>query len=393
MKPLPTLLTCAAVLSIGAGITWIMMVTGETEPEPVQKSTVPLVRSMVVVAVDKRIDVTTQGTVTARTEIDLVTQVGGAVQWISASMANGGFFAAQEVLVRLDTRDQELEITRSLAQVAQAKLRVASEEAEAEIARREWEKLGKGEASALTLREPQVREAKAALAAAEAVLAKAKLDLERASISAPFAGRVRTKGVDVGQYVTVGTPLARVYSVDTAEVRLPLHDSKLRYLDLPLSYRDGPDNGPTPTVTLRAQFAQRPQQWAGRIVRTEGEVDARTRMVYAIAEIEDPYGRSNAGENVDRPPLSVGMFVDATIHGRTFRNVIEIPRSAVRSEDSVLVIDSDSRLQRREILLLDQNASTATVESGLEPGERICLSPISVFVEGMRVDLASPGGF
>ena len=384
MKTVPTIITCAFILGIGAGGIYLL---NRFKAEPVAAKLVVnlrVVSSQVVHNSSKRIDVTTHGTVTPRTEISLVAQVSGEVTSISSSLENGGFFAAKDVLVQLDQRDYKLEVTGAAAIVAQAELRVELEEAEAEVAAREWKSVGKGAATPLTLRVPQVQEAKAGRAAAKAALAKANLALERTTIRAPFAGRVRAKTVDIGQFVTVGTKLARIYAIDFAEVRLPLHDSKLKYLDLPLTFGGKAKNGKDTVVTLRARFAQQVQERTGTIVRTEGEIDAKSRMVHAIARVADPYSRDGGHE---RPPLSVGMFVEAVIHGRTFDNVVEISRDAVRDGDEVLVIDDDNRMYRRKIRPLHRGEHTVIVEKGLYDGDRICLSTIGVFVEGMKVKL------
>jgi RND family efflux transporter MFP subunit len=385
MKAVPTILTCVVILGACAGGIYLL-----DKYKAVQVATNPavaprVVSSQVVHESNKRIDVTTHGTVAPRTEISVVAQVSGSVTSISDSLENGGFFAAQAVLVQLDDRDYRHEVTRVEAVVAQASLRVTLEEAEALVAAREWEEVGKGVASPLTLRVPQVQEAKAALAAAKASLATANLALERTTIRAPFAGRVRAKSVDVGQFVATGTRLARIYAVDFAEVRLPLHDSKLRYLDLPLTSGGVRSNGEGVAVTLRARFAQRIQEWTGTIVRTEGEVDPKSRMIHAIARVADPYSRDG---DAGRPPLSVGMFVEAVIHGKTFENVIEIPRDAVRDGNEVLVIDENNKMFRRKIQPLHRGERSVVVEKGLEEGERICLSAIGVFVKGMKVELA-----
>jgi len=388
MKTAATVVSCGLILGLCAGGIWTLD-HFKTEPEHVKPEVRPrVVRSQVVRTINKRIDVTTHGSVYPLREINLIAQVSGMVRTISPSLRNGGFFEANDVLVQLDDRDYKLEVTRTAAQVAQAKLRVIQEEAEAEIARREWQKLGRGKSTPLTLREPQVLEAKAGLAAAEATLAKAELALERTTIRAPFAGRVRAKSIDAGQFVSLGVVLARIYSIDFAEVRLPLHDSKLKYLDLPLSFRRNGSTEAKVTVTLRARFAQETQEWTGKIVRTEGEIDPRSRMIHAIARISDPYGRNG---DRDRPPLSVGMFVEATIHGKTFDNVIEIPRDAVRDASDVFVIDAEHRMHRRAVRLLHRGEKTVIIEKGLEDGERICLSTIGVFIENMSVELEAGG--
>ena len=259
---------------------------------------------------------------------------------------------------------------------------MATEEQEAEVARKEWESLGEGEPTSLVLREPQIAEAKAAWASAQAALDRAKYDLERTIVRAPYAGRVWEKRVDLGQFVTRGSQIARIYSVDLAEVQLPIPDEELAFVDLPLAYRGRAGNSNKPRVKLTATFAGKKHEWRGRIVRTEGEIDPQSRMVRAVAQIKDPYGYT---AHPGRPPLAVGMFVEAEIQGRLARGVVSLPRAALRTGDRVLVVDEESRLRFREVEILRAESDRVIVRSGLEEGERVCVSIVETAVEGMQV--------
>ena len=161
----------------------------------------------------------------------------------------------------------------------------------------------------------------------------------------------------------------------------PLPDSDLAYLDLPLVYR-GQSSKKGPRVTLRANFAGKAHEWEGRIVRTEGEIDSMSRMVHAVAQVTDPYGR---GKDPDRPPLAAGLFVEAEIQGRKVENVILLPRAALRENDRVLVVDSEERLRFREVDLLRVTREEVVVQGGLKAGERVCLSPLEAVTDGMKV--------
>ena len=195
----------------------------------------------------------------------------------------------------------------------------------------------------------------------------------------PFAGRVRKKHVDVGQYVNRGTPVARVYAVDYAEVRLPISDREAAFVDLPIGYRGG-ESGPE--VRLHARYAGRDYTWTGRVVRTEGELDAKTRMIHAVARVEDPYGRS---DDSDRPPLAVGLFVDAEIMGRTIPGVISLPLEAVLGSDEVIVVSEGGEIDIRQIEALRRESDRILVSAGIEAGERVVTGPLTVAVEGMLV--------
>ena len=372
------------VLAAGGG-GYLLLVSLRPEAIPaVQHVPVPVVRAVEAVERTIQIIVRTQGNVDARTEIDLVPEVSGKVIEMSPSLTSGGFFEEGEVLLAIDPRSFELAITREKASVARAEQLLKIEEAEAEVARKEWLELGRGEKpSPLVLREPQLAEARAVLAAAQAVLQEAELDRDRTKIAAPFAGRVRRSAVDVGQFVTRGERLARLYAVDYAEVRLPVPDEELAYIDLLLDYRGGGVVQDGPLVNLHADFAGRRHTWTGRIVRTDGEIDSRTRQVVLIAQVENPYGRSQD----QRPPLAVGMFVQAEILGRHYEDVIALPPSAIRNRNKVLVIDEDERLHLREVEVLRSNRDSVLITSGLDAGELVCLSILETVTEGMKVQI------
>lgn len=387
MSPRLLKLVLPLVILVAAAVGAAMIVSARPEVEVVEPVVdPPLVRVVAVTPAPVTQDVTSRGTVMPRTEATLVAEVAGRIDWVSPSFASGGFFAAGDALVRLDARDYELAVTRARAEVARAEVAVAREEAEAEVARREWIALGRsGEPPALVARGPQLAEARAAVAAAEAALAQAELNLERTTLRAPFAGRVRDKQADVGQYVAPAQPLARVYAVDYVEVRLPVADDQLAFLDVPLAYRGAAATADGPIVTLRADFAGRTHDWRGRIVRTEGEIDARTRTLNLVARVDHPYARQG-----DRPPLAVGMFVEATIRGRTVPDVVELPRVALREGGAVprlLVADGD-RLRFREVTVHRRQGESVFISGGLAAGDLVCISPIEAPADGMRVRVA-----
>jgi RND family efflux transporter MFP subunit len=342
----------------------------------------PAVRVLPVTPESVQLTVRTQGSVAPRTESDLVPEVGGRVVWVSPALAAGGFFEEGEPLLRLDRADHEVKLLRAEAALASAR-------SQAELARRNQDRSVRlqqdGLIAATTHEDAQntSRVAAASLRDADAALAQARRDLDRTELRAPFAGRVREKRVDVGQFVERGTPAARLYAVDYAEVRLPVTDADLAFLDLALDHRgsDAPARGPG--VVLSARFAGADHRWKARVVRTEGEIDPRSRLVHVVARVDDPYGRPGNGEG--RPPLAVGMFVDAAILGRTVDAAIVLPRAALRGEDRVLVVDAQDRLTWRRVTVLRADRDTVIVGAGLQQGERVVLSPLEAPVEGMPV--------
>lgn len=344
-----------------------------------------LVRAVEVKAEPVTFTVEAQGTVAPRTQIELVPEVSGRIVEVSPSFNSGGFFSAGDILVQLDRRDYELSVASAEAEVAQAKVALVREQAEAEVARREWKNLRGGTPPPLVAREPQLAEARARLAAAEAQLARAQLDLERTTLRAEFDGRVREESVDAGQFVERGRTIAHLYSVDVAEIRLPIANDELAHLDLTLDRGNGNADVEGPEVTVSAEFAGQTYRWKGRLVRTEGEVDPQSRMVHTVAAVEDPYGRR---EHTGKPPLAVGMFVRAAISGRTLEKAYVLPSVALRGGDQVAVVDADDKLRYRAVTVARSEREKVIITGGLSDGDVVCISPLDAAVEGMLVRVA-----
>ncbi len=387
IRPLKVLLPLV-VLAGAVGAAYVMYINRppvETRTPVIEP---PSVRVQRVEMSSVDLTVSSQGTVQPRTSSQLVPEISGSVIEVSPSFAVGGFFEEGDVLLKIDPYDYQQAVISGRSQLAQAKLRLAQEEAEAEVARREWEEIGRGNATALTLRQPQVEDARAAVAAAEAALERAERDLERSEVKAPYAGRVQSKDVDVGQFVNKGNTVGRIYAVDSAEIRLPLPDEELAYVDVPMSYR-GNQQQTGPRVTLVTDFAGRRHTWQGRIVRTESEIDPVSRMVHVVAEVADPYG---ASDDPSRPPLAAGMFVEAEITGRRADNVVELPWAALRGRNQVLVVEDGGRLRFRDVEVLRSTTDSVLISSGLAEGEVVCISALDTVTDGMAVRVLGDNG-
>jgi RND family efflux transporter MFP subunit len=341
----------------------------------------PTVRVMAAELQDVQLHIETQGSVAPRTESDLVAEVAGRITWVSPHLAVGGFFEEGELLAQIEASDYELALERAEAALTRAESELALAQSHLER-RRNLAQRGVASPAALDEAVSRERVASASVRDARALRSQAHRDLERSRVVAPFAGRVREKRVDVGQFVGRGAGVARIYAVDYAEVRLPIPDGEAAFVDLPIDYRGEAGESRGPEVVLRAQFAGREYSWSGTIVRTEGEIDPRTRMIQTVARIQDPYGRS---EQPDRPPLAVGMFVKAEISGRLLEDVVVLPRSALRGRDQVVVVDGEGRLRLRRVDILRKERETAVISAGLAPGELVCTSPLETIDEGSEV--------
>ncbi|MEP3073897.1 efflux RND transporter periplasmic adaptor subunit [Maricaulis sp.] len=376
------------VAVVGVAVLFMLFAT---QPQPQRANSAPRPVAVFVAEAERgeiALTVDSQGEAQPRNQINLVPQVAGRITFVNPDFIEGGFFEAGETLIQIDDADYRLAVTRASAQVAQAQQALAREQAESELAASEWEELGEGQASALTLREPQLAEARAQLAAAQAALQSARLDLQRTQISAPFAGRVRSKNAGLGQYVSPGTNLGEVFATDTVMVRLPLTDHDLSLLGIPVAYNAANDERGGVPVVLSATVAGGYHEWEGRITRTDSAIDPQTRVLYAIAEVTDPYG---SGAD-DGAPLAIGLFVNAAIQGREVDNAYIIPRNALRGEDSVYIVREGGTLEIHTVDIIDSSPERVIVSSGVEAGDLVVVSPIRGASTGMRVHTYNAGG-
>jgi RND family efflux transporter MFP subunit len=380
MRNLKVLLPVAALALSLVGAAILIATSSPVEGRPSQRKPRP-VRVLEVQPLTVQLHVLSQGTVAPRTESQLIPEVSGRVVEVSPALVSGGYFEADEMLLRIDPHDYESALERARANVARA-------EGEYEHARQALERQ-EGLASrdvvspaALDDAERAERVTGAALREERVKLAEAERDLARTEIRAPFAGRVREERVDVGQFLSRGQGFATLYATDFVEIRLPVPDHQLAYLDVPLWDRDG-IAGELPAVTLSARFAGAVHSWQGQIVRTEGEIDPKSRMVHVVARVEAPYTPS---PDSSRPPLAVGLFVQAEIEGRFADQVTVVPRSAMRNGSQLLIVDAENRLRYRNVEVLRIERGDVLIRSGLEAGERVCISQLQAVVEGMEVE-------
>ena len=340
-------------------------------PEPIATT----VRVLEVAPRQVQLTVQSQGTVAPNTESELIPEVSGRVSWISPSLVNGGTFVAGEPLLRLEQRDYQTALQRAEAAMNRA-------DAEYEHAQFEHQRLESLEARQLASRSAletalrAFRIAEAAQSEAQAGLSQARRDLERTEIRAPFTGLVRRESVDIGQFVARGNAIATLYASADAEVRLPIADRQLAFLNLPVGIRGELPPDLQPEVTLSAEFAGQRMTWTGHIVRTEAQIDTASRMVHVVARVDN---------DQQSAPLAVGLFVTAEIQGLTAEDVVVLPRSALREGNQVLVVDAEDRLRFRAIEPLRLYHDEVLVNQGLAAGERVCVSPLQTAVEGMPV--------
>jgi RND family efflux transporter MFP subunit len=343
----------------------------------------PLVRVVPVETSERQVRVHGEGTVRPLKEIDIVPQVGGKIVYVSPSLVNGGGLKKGDLLLRIDPVDYELAVTLAKAQIKDAESVLKTTQEEAAAGREEWHlqysKGRKKDVPPLVAKEPQLMAARARLEARKADLKKALLNLGRTEVRAPFNGRISQESAGLGQYVSPGQRLGTLFSTDAVQVVLPLEGDDLYWFHVP---GFTPGNGPGAKAVVRARVAGMDRSWEGSVVRTQGELDEKTRMVNVVVQVDRPYE--------GKPPLAVGSFVTVDILGRTLEDAAVIPRAALRPGDIVWVVAEETMHFRKVDVALFEG-DKAVLRSGLESGEQVAVSTIKAPTDGMKVRSVSAG--
>ena len=358
---------------------FISFVISSTDPKPNKGIEIPKPTAVFYDNPQKKdvtLRVTTNGEVRSVTEINVIPQVSGRIIQVADEFIDGGNIKKGQPLIWIDDRDYRLATISAESRVAQAKKLLEREIAESELAKKDWEELGEGEASPLTLRIPQLEEARALLNAAEADLEKAKLNLERTVINLPFDGLIKKKNAGIGQYVNAGSILGSAFSTEKVLIPLPLTDTELSYLGLPLGYESkGYFDGPK--VVFRSYISRKNIEWSGRITRTSGSIDSQTRLVYAYAEVLNPYDED--------PPLAIGTYVDAEIEGNFISNGFILPIAAIKNDNEIYVIDQNSKLKIKKIEIVGTEEDKVIVKGDISELDMVVISTINTGYEGMEL--------
>ena len=348
----------------------------EVKPEEV-KRIIPIVDSMLLEPSSINIIIDSQGTIIPRTESQLYPEIRGEVVYVSPKLDEGSSFNKDDILLRIDSRDYELDIKTAEASLDDAKTALSIALAESNFEREQWELSNSGVASDLRLKIPQLKKAESTVEAAEANLEKLKRNLEKTTIRAPYDGLVRKKNVDRGTVIGPGYLIANIYAIDYVEVKLPIPDEDLSFLDIPL---DGSqiDRSNQPKVTLSGSLGGKNIEWEGRIVRMEAEFDPKSRMAILIARVSDPYKY--------KFPLRVGQFIEAKITGRNYKNLYIIDRELIKKNNQIVTINKvDSTLKYQDIDILRYVDDFALINSGLDNNVLICTTNLDVMYNGMKI--------
>jgi RND family efflux transporter MFP subunit len=375
------------VAALGAGVVGVAAMVA-TAPKPQKKEEAPPPLAVQVAqaqAQEVRLSVSTQGLVRAVTQATLSAQIAGKVVYVAPSFADGGAFTKGTLLARIDPADYELALVRAKAQVAQAEENLIREEAESAIALTDWQELGRqGAPSDLVLRKPQMAQTRAALAAAQAGVRAAELDLARTEIRAPFDGRIMEKRADLGDIVSPGAALATSFATDRVEVRIPLTDADLAILETPVGFIANGKNAPE--VLLSSPAGALTRTWKGRLVRTAPMVTEQTRLITGYVEVESPFSARHAA------PLAPGLFPTATLQAVKRQSLIAAPRGALKKGEQVFVVKADNSIEIRQVVPVQTTPQTVYFRAGLAPGERVVVSALPAARDGLKITPLSADG-
>ncbi|GAA0540403.1 efflux RND transporter periplasmic adaptor subunit [Rheinheimera aquimaris] len=341
-----------------------------------------LITAQPVQAEDLVYRIRSQGTVKPKLETNLSSEVNGRIVEVADNFIEGGFFNKGDLLVRVEQADYQTNVKAAEASLANAQSALEEEKARGRVAEEEWRSFTDGKAPELGLRRPQLAGALANVRSAEAELERAQRDLKRTEIRAPFAGMVKSRSVNLGQFISRGNQIGTIYGTDIAEVRLPITDNDSAFVQLP----DFTDDDIKPEVVLTAVVGGEVMQWPAKLVRTEGVLDERSRVIYAVAQIVDPYQRDG---NSDKAPLRFGRFVQAEVLGDATSQVVVVPRHLLLAQQQILVVDKDNQLQFRTVQLERTDDRFAYVRSGFADGDRLATSAIANPLAGTLVRVAS----
>jgi RND family efflux transporter MFP subunit len=365
---------------LGAVLVFVVLIRTPQRLEAVPpEQAVASVRVTPVRSQSIQLDVHSQGRVQASRRVSLSAAATGPVSWVSPSLRAGGYFAADEVILRVDSTDYETALERAKSTLAQAETdaRHAAEELERNSTLAVQRLISESQLRDLQRQADntagRVRDARGAVNQAE-------LDLRRSEIRAPFATIVESTSIDLGQHVGRGQALAVLLSADEVEVRLPLALNQLSYLNIPLGMRGELPADIAPEVQISGRLGDSMQHWQGRLVRMEASIDVASNAVQAIVRVD---------QTTSEIPLPVGLYVQASVQGRQVDNIIALPRDVIRGNNRVLVVDTENRLWYREVDIMRLENDRVLIQGGLQDGERICLSPIQAVIDGMRVNVVA----
>lgn len=374
------------LIVLGVGYLGYQKLSEKEEKTPPPRPPDPIIEAHVTTLerLDYQVTLESQGIVQPHNQTSLTPRVSGRIILISPKFESGSFFEKNDILIEIDPTDFMAAEISAEANLARSEAALAQEEARAEQALLDWEDLGyTTPPTALVLRKPQLKEANANVKASLANLAEAARNLDRTKVLAPYSGRVRERLVGLGQSVTPGTSLGGIFSTDFAEIRLSLSARELVHVKLP----NNPDDTPIPVTLHDALTDHSTRSWQGSIVRTEGTLDQKSRKLFVIARVDDPFGLKTKVDS----PLRIGQPVRATLQGGIIPQVFIIPRATLRRPNQILLINPhDSTLKRQNILPIWSDLQNLVITDDLIEGWHLVTNRLATSANGTKIKIVEP---
>lgn len=381
-----TLILCIAIVAVGAGLIAVLFATEpEAEREGATKQTAMLVETVDVRRGTFRPTLVVAGTIEPADDIVMSPRVSGQIIEIATDFVPGGFVDAGDLLVRIDPADYENRLRQRRSELAQAQADLDMEMGRQNVARQDYELIEAEldeENRSLVLREPQLQTARARVESAQAAVRQAELELERATVRAPFDAHVLERRANVGSQVGTGDALGRLVGTDVYWVVVAVPVADLEWMSFP----DGERPGASARVRVRSAWPEGAYR-EGEVHRLVGALEGRTRLARVLVTVEDPLVRGDGPD--DRRPLMIGSFVEVEIEADPLADVVRVPRALVRGEDTAWVM-VDGALDVRSLDVIMRDDEYAYVRTGLEDGDRIVTTDLSTVVDG--APLRTEGG-
>lgn len=358
------------VILLGAiGIAAAFVAMKKSPEQKEARAFVPVVKTQKLAVEALTMMVKSQGMVMPKEKTILVAQVGGKITKLSPAFIRGGRVNAGEVLAWIDDSDYQTQLIEAQANLASARASLQQEKAKGHVAEREWQQITNASPSELGLRKPQLAQEVARVRAATAGVSRAKRNLERTQIVAPYEAIIETKNVGLGSFVTVGSQLGELSRTDVGEIRLPIADKDMQFL-----MNQGIDS----TVTLSGMFNGQLTQWQGTVVRNEGLIDSKSRMNYLVAQVNTPYDLAK--------PLRFGSYVTAQIDGLVLPSAAIVPRHLI-GDRGLAFVSADNRLHFEAIDVIRQQGDTVVISGSLNGNDQLIVSALDVPLEGMALTI------
>lgn len=386
----------AALVIVAASVALAMFLIS-LAPEPESRELppqIPFVLTGTVTSSPGAIPVFGSGTVRPAREVNIAPQVGGRVESVNPAFLSGGRVEAGQTLFEIEEEDYRYRVEVALADVAARQVALLEAREQAEIATAEYESFSRrqtgdalAEPSPLTLRQPQLQAAEAALARDEARLAEARLALSRTVITAPFDGFVRAESIDAGRIVAAGQTVGSLFAADAAEILVALPDSDAALIPGLWELRAGDDSRQVAARVI-AEYGEQGFAWSGYVDRAEAAVDSQTRTVDVVIRVPDPFiagAPVNGPAAGGNPPLLVGEYVDVEIEGVAMANIYRIPRAALQAGNEVWTVDGGGAVGIVPVRIFQRADDEAWVTGALQAGERVITGGVQFAIEGMRV--------